>query len=137
MASRESWGNPLFLLQLVVGVFLLALGISELVEYNSELNQFARSMSRAFGGSGSVLPVIVALVQILAGALLVAALFTPVPAAAVFWSSIIIAVLWIVRVVLGYVVNDPFEPTLLVWLVRFTRELIPGLVVWAVGRQYR
>lgn len=137
MASRESWGNPLVLLQLVVGVFLLALGISELVEYNSELNQFARSMSRAFGGSGSVLPVIVALVQILAGALLVAALFTPVPAAAVFWSSIIIAALWIVRVVLGYVVNDPFEPTLLVWLVRFTRELIPGLVVWAVGRQYR
>lgn len=137
MATRQDWGSPLVLLQLVVGLFLLALGISELVEYNSELNQFARSMSRAFGGSGSVLPVIVALIQILAGGLLIAALFTPVPGAAVFWSSIVIAVLWIVRVIVAFVLNDPFEPTLLAWLVGFTRELIPGLVVWAVGRQYR
>jgi uncharacterized membrane protein YphA (DoxX/SURF4 family) len=137
MAARENWGSPLVILQLVVGVFLAALGLSELVEYNSELNQFARSISRAFGGSGSVLPVIVALVELVAGVLLVAGLFTPVPAAAVFWTSIIVAVLWIVRVLIGYVFNEPFEPTFLVWLVGFTRELILGLVIWMVGRQYR
>src|SRR6056297_3600907 len=137
MATRQNWGSPLVLLQLVVGIFLLALGISELVEYNSELNQFARSMSRAFGGSGSVLPVIVALIEILAGGLLVAALFTPVPGAVVFWSSIAIAVLWIVRVIVAYVLNDPFEPTFLTWLVGFTREHIPGLLIWTVGRQHR
>lgn len=137
MATRQNWGSPLVLLQLVVGLFLLALGISELVEYNSELNQFARSVSRAFGGSGTVLPVIVALIEILAGGLLVAALFTPVPGAAVFWSSIIIAVLWIVRAIVAFVFNDPLEPTVLVWLVGFTRELIPGLVIWTVGREYR
>lgn len=137
MAARQDWGSPVVLLQFVVGVFLLTLGISELVEYNSELNQFARSMSRAFGGSGSVLPVIIALVEILAGGLLLAALFTPVPGAAVFWSSIVIAVLWIVRVIVAYVLNNPFEPTVLVWLVGFSRELIPGLVIWTVGRQYR
>ncbi len=137
MAARQNWGSPLVLLQLVVGVFLLALGISELVEYNSELNQFARSMSRAFGGSGSVLPVIVALIEILAGGLLIAALVTPVPGAAVFWSSIVIAVLWVVRVIVAYVLNDPFEPTFLLWLVGFSRELIPALVIWTVGRQYR
>lgn len=137
MAARQDWGSPVVLLQLVVGVFLLTLGISELVEYNSELNQFARSMSRAFGGSGSVLPVIIALIEILAGGLLLGSLFTPVPAAAVFWSSIVIAVLWIVHVIVAYVLNDPFEPTLLMWLVGFSRELIPGLVIWTVGRQYR
>ena len=137
MAARQNWGSPLVLLQLVVGVFLLTLGISQLVEYNSELNQFARSMSRAFGGSGSVLPVIVALNEILAGGLLIAALFTPVPGGVVFWSSIVIAVLWIVRVIVSYVLNDPFEPTFLLWLVGFSRELIPALVIWTVGRQYR
>ncbi|MFO7781575.1 MAG: hypothetical protein R6W94_08085 [Spirochaetia bacterium] len=137
MAARQDWSSPVVLLQLVVGVFLLTLGISELVEYNSELNQFARSMSRAFGGSGSVLPVIIALIEILAGGLLLAALFTPVPGAAVFWSSIVIAVLWIVRVIVSYVLRDPLEPTLLVWLVGFSHELIPGLVIWTVGRQYR
>lgn len=137
MSARESLGQPLVLLQLVVGLFLVALGLSELVEHNSELNQFARSVSRAFGGGGSVLPVIVALVEIAAGALLVAGLFTPVPAAAVFWTSIIIAILWVARVLIGYVFNEPFEPTFLVWLVRFTRELIPGLVVWTVGVRYR
>ena len=137
MAVRQNWDSPLVLLQLVVGVFLLTLGISELVEYNSELSQFARSMSRAFGGSGSVLPVIVALIEILAGGLLIAALFTPVPGGVVFWSSIVIAVLWIVRVIVAYVLNDPFEPTVLFWLVGFSRELIPALVIWMVGRQYR
>ncbi|MFP4705705.1 MAG: DoxX family membrane protein [Spirochaetaceae bacterium] len=136
MRSRESWGSPLVILQLVVGVFLVALGLAELIEYNSELNQFARSVSRAFGGSGSVLPVLVALIEIVAGALLVAGLFTPVPAAAVFWTSIIIAVLWIVQALVGYVFNDPFEPSVFVWLSEFTRELILGLAIWTVGRRY-
>jgi len=137
MAARERVGQPLVVLQLVVGVFLIALGLSELVEYNSELNQFARSISRTFGGSGTVVPVIVALVEIAAGALLVAGIFTPVPTAGVFWTSMVIAVLWVLRVVLAYVVDAPFEPTVLVWLMRFTRELLPGLVVWTVGVRFR
>lgn len=83
MAVSKRWSNPLVILQLLTGVYLLSLGLSELVAYSSEINQFARSISRAFGGSGSVLPVIVAILEIAAGVL-----------------------------------------------------LIPGIVIWTVGRQY-
>ena len=136
MRVQNRWGNPLTVLQLVTGLYLLALGLSELVAYTSELNQFARSVSRAFGGSGSVVPVIVAIVAIAAGVLLVWSLFAPVAGRFLYVSTMIVAVLWLLRVAVAYVFNGLLEPNLVVWLARTTGELIPGVVIWTVGRQY-
>jgi hypothetical protein len=136
VAVSKRWGNPLVILQLVTGIYLVALGLSEIVAYSSELHQFARSVSRAFGGTGSVIPVIVAIIQIAAGGLLIWVLFGSVPSRILYFGTMVIAVLWILRVLVAFVFNEPFEPTLLSWLAQFSGELIPGIVIWTVGRQY-
>lgn len=123
-------------LQLVTGIYLLAQGIAELVFYRSDLNQFARSVSRAFGGSGDILSLIVALIAIAAGALLIWVLFGAVSGRLLYLSTMIIAVLWVLRSLAAYVFNAPFEPTFIVWLANVSGDLIPGIVVWLVGRQY-
>jgi uncharacterized membrane protein YphA (DoxX/SURF4 family) len=136
VAVSKRWSNPLVILQLLTGVYLLSLGLSELVTYSSEVNQFARSVSRAFGGSGSVLPVIVAILEIAAGVLLIWGLFGSVSGRLLYLATMAIAALWVVRVLVAFVFNEPLEPRFLTWLTRVTGELIPGIVVWTVGRQY-
>ena len=136
MAVSKRWSNPLVILQLVTGIYLLSLGLSEIVSYSSELNQFARSVSHAFGGSGSVLPVIVAIIEIAAGVLLIWGLFGFVSGRLLYPATMAIAALWVVRVLVAFVFNEPLEPTFLTWLARVTGELIPGIVIWTVGRQY-
>lgn len=135
-SKSSRWKTPLTVLQLVTGAYLLVLGVSELVAYTSELNQFVRSVSQAFGGSGNVMTVIVAILEIVAGALLVWALFGRIDGRVVYVSTMVIAGLWVLRILVLYVLNDPFEPTGLVWLADVTGQLIPGLVIWAVGSRY-
>lgn len=134
MTNRRS--SPLFLLQLVTGLYLVALGVSGIGAYTSELNEFARTISRAFGGSGSIFPLLLAILELLAGALLLWALFGRVEQRALYISTIVLAALWVLRVLLFYVFDNLLEPNLIVWLAGVTGELIPGMVIWTVGRQY-
>lgn len=133
---RSRWGSPLFLLQLVTGLYLVALGISGIAAYTSQLNEFARTISRAFGGSGSIFPLLVAILEVVAGALLLWALFGRVEARVLYLSTMVLAALWVLRVLLFYVFDNLLEPNFIVWLAGITGELIPGLVIWTVGRQY-
>ncbi len=135
--STGSPGSPAGILQLVTGVYLVMLGISELIAYNSEINSLIRSVSRAFGGGGDVMTIVVAVLEILAGLFLLWALVGSVPARTVFLGAKVIALLWIVRVVIVLVLNDPLEPTGLVWVTELCGALIPGLGIWVVANRYR
>lgn len=137
MATRSKGVNPLFLLQLITGIYLLSLGVSELVEYNSEWNQFARSVASAFGEGGDVLTVVIAILEIAAGAILIWALFARPSGGVVRTSCLVIAALWLLRVLVAYVFNDILEPSFFSWLPLLTGELIPGAVVLMIGSQYR
>lgn len=133
---RSRWSNPLFLLQFVTALYLVALGISGIAAYTSELNEFARNISRAFGGSGSIFPLLVAILELLAGVLLLWALFGRVKPNAIYISTMVLAALWVLRVLFAFLFNNLLEPNLVVWLAGVTGELIPGLVIWTVGQQY-
>lgn len=133
---KSRWSSPLFLLQFVTALYLVALGISGIAAYTSELNEFARSVSRAFGGSGSIFPLLMAILELVAGALLLWGLFGRVKPNALHISTMVLAALWVIRVLSVYLFDGLLEPNLVVWLAGFTGELIPGLVIWTVGRQY-
>ena len=124
------------MLQLITGLYLVALGISGIAAYTSQLNEFARTISRAFGGSGSIFPLLVAILEVVAGALLLWALFGRVEARVLYGSTMVLAALWVLRVLLSYVFDNLLEPNFVVWLAGITGELIPGLVIWTVGRQF-
>ena len=122
------------MLQLITGLYLVALGISGIAAYTSQLNEFARTISRAFGGSGSIFPLLVAILEVVAGALLLWALFGRVEARVLYGSTMVLAALWVLRVLLSYVFDNLLEPNFIVWFAGITGELIPGLVIWTVGR---
>lgn len=131
---RSRWSSPLLVLQLITGLYLIALGISGIAAYTSQLNEFARTISRAFGGSGSIFPLLVAILEVVAGALLLWALFGRVEARVLYVSTMVLAALWVLRVLLFQVFDNLLEPNFIVWLAGITGELIPGLVIWTVGR---
>lgn len=133
---RSRWSSPAFLLHLVTGIYLTALGISGIMAYTSGLSEFAREMSRAFGGTGSIFPLLVAILEVVAGLMLLWALFGQVQAKALYVATMVLAALWLLRVLLAYVFDNLLEPSFIVWLAGFSGELIPGLVIWTVGRRY-
>jgi hypothetical protein len=137
MATRTKWMSPLALLQLITGIYLVSLGVSDLIAYNSEWNQFARSVADAFGESGNALTVIISILEIAAGAVLIWVLFGRTSGRVVRLSCVVIAALWLIRVLVAYVFNDIFEPSFFTWLALVSGELIPGAVVWMIGSQYR
>jgi hypothetical protein len=139
MARRngQSAGNPLFIIQLVLGLFLATLGLAGLVEYNSTASELGRALNQAFGGSNDVVPVIVAILELAAGVFILAALFVPVKPNILFILVLAILVLWLIRVLSVYVLTDAiFEPTFLVWLNRVSADLLPAAALWLVAKRY-
>lgn len=128
--------DALFVLQLVVAVFLVTLGLIGLVDYDSGLSRFGREVNRLFGRANDPFSIVVAVVELVAGVLVLAALFVPVKRRWLFWTTLVIAIVWAVWIVLDLFANGIFEPTFLTWLNRFASSLIMLLALWLINRKY-
>lgn len=67
---------------------------------------------------------------------MLAALFFPVKARWLYLTTLMIAIVWTVRIVLFRFVSDIFEPTLFAWLNRLAGDLIFLLTLWLNNRKY-
>jgi uncharacterized membrane protein YphA (DoxX/SURF4 family) len=128
--------DALFVLQCVVAVFLVTLGLMALLEYDSDWSRFARDVNRFFGRANDPLTVIVAVVEIVAGVLVLAALFVPVKRRWLFWTTLVIAIAWAVWIVVDLVVNRGFQPSFLAWLNQLASSLVLLLALWLINRKY-
>ncbi len=128
--------DALFVLQCVVAVFLVTLGLMALLEYDSDWSRFARDVNRLFGRANDPLAVIVAIVEIVAGALVFAALFVPVKRRWLYLTTLVIAIVWAVWIVVDLVVNRAFQPSFLAWLNQLASDLVLLLALWLINRKY-
>ncbi len=128
--------DALFVLQCVVAVFLVTLGLMALLEYDSDWSRFARDVNRFFGRANDPLAVIVAVVEIVAGVLVLAALFVPVKRRWLYWTTLVIAIVWAVWIVVDLVVNRAFQPSFLSWLNQLASSLVMLLALWLINRKY-
>jgi hypothetical protein len=135
--SKTVWRvDTLFILQIVVAVFLITLGLSGLINYDSGLSRFGRDVNRLFGRANDPFNVIVAAVELAAGILVLAALFVPVKTRWLYWTTLVIAIVWAVWIVLDLFVNGIFEPSFLKWLNQLAQSLILLLALWLINRKY-
>jgi hypothetical protein len=135
--TRTTWRfDALFVLQVVVAVFLFTLGLMAVIRYDSGLARFGRDLNRALGGTNNPFNIIVAVVEMVAGVLILAALFVPVKTRWLYWTTLVVAIVWAVRIVLFLFAGDIFEPTFLVWLNRLAADLVLLLALWMINRKY-
>jgi len=128
--------DTLFVLQIVVAVFLITAGLMGLIDYDSGWSRFGRDVNRLFGRASDPVTVIVAVVELVAGVLLAAALFVPVRIRWLYWTTLVIAIVWAVWIVLDLFVNGIFEPSFLKWLNELARTLVMLLALWLINRKY-
>jgi hypothetical protein len=124
--------TPFFFLQLCLGLFFLMLGIVGLGDYNSKLSEAARLLGR-----NDSLRVVMAVVELVMGAILVAGLFVKVPAGLAKIFSITLFALWALYMLIALVFNDSFlEPSAVVWLYNLSWHAVILSALWMVGKKY-
>ena len=131
MATNRSGSAVLTTLQIVVAVYLATLGIAGISAYHSG----AQAIQRLFGG-GSI-DLVVAIFELIAGALVFLALFPFTGDQARFAACFISSVLWLIWVFYSLVFHNALEPTVLTWLNRLALDLVVAVSLWVVSRQYR
>ncbi|MCX7029593.1 MAG: hypothetical protein NTU62_05670 [Spirochaetes bacterium] len=135
--TKIAWRvDTLFVLQIVVAVFLITLGLTGIIRYDSDVSRLGRDLNRVFGRANDPFNVIVAAVELAAGILVLAALFVPVRTRWLYWTTLVIAIVWVVRIVLFLFVSRIFEPTFLAWLNQLAADLILLLTLWLINRKY-
>jgi hypothetical protein len=124
------------ILQIVIAVFLVTLGLIGIIHYNSDMAQIGRGLNKLFGRANNPFNLVVAIVELAAGAIVFAGLFFSVRSRLLFTATLVIAVLWIVHIVLSFFAGNFAEPDLLVWLNRLSADLIVLLALFLINRKY-
>ena len=128
--------DTLFVLQIVVAVFLFTAGLMGLIDYDSGWSRLGRDVHRLFGRANDPVTVIVAVVELVAGVLLLAALFVPVRTRWLYWTTLVIAIVWAVWIILDLFINGIFEPSFLSWLNQLAETLVMLVALWLINRKY-
>ncbi len=136
MTRRTLSFDAVGVLQIVVAIFLFTIGLIGIIDWNSGASQFGRGLTRLFGGANNPISLIVAIVELAAGAIVFAALFVNVTSRLIYVLTIIIAVLWVVEIIVAFFVEEAFRPDFLIWLNRLCADLIILLGLWLINRRY-
>ncbi len=130
MASKKL--NIIGILIILVGAFMLLDGIAALSHNTQGLGGFSHNVSRAFGGSGNAVAIIFAVIELVAGALLILSRFTSIGAL----DSILrigVFIFWIVFMVLSLVLGGNIKAIdTLGWWVSLVNQLIILTILWMI-----
>ncbi len=132
MAKKAEFSSTsVFLLQLCLGVFFVVLGVSDLTGYNTGVNKALRYI-----GDNQVLSLIMAVLELVMGAILVLGLVVSVPSGMTRILGLALFVLWAVYIVVRFIANDFLEPNFISWLYNLSWHCIILVSLWIVGRKY-
>lgn len=133
MAKRRGPINSIYILQLIIGLFFIVLGLQGIMAYNSPAGEVGRFFAKTFGGKEYVIDAVVAILELLAGIIIVGALFLPGRSGLLQVSFIAILIFWIIRIVYVYFVRGTiFEPNVLTWSAYFLQDAAIFMAIWIV-----
>ena len=119
-------------LVLLVGAFMLLNGIAALSGNTKGLGGLTHDVSKAFGGSGNTFNIIVAVIEIIAGALLIVSRFISIGALDAFL-RIAIFIFWIVVMVLSLILGGNIERIdTLGWWIALVNNSIILVILWMI-----
>jgi uncharacterized membrane protein YphA (DoxX/SURF4 family) len=136
MAKSKAAVDVVTILQIVVAVFLITLGLIGIIHYNSDLAQLGRGMSKLFGRANNPLNLIVAIVELVAGVIVLAGVFMAVKSRLLYAATLVIAILWIIQIIISFFASNFAEPDFIVWLNRLAADLVVLLSLWVINRRY-
>ena len=131
MESKSQVILPLSLLQIALAVYFGLSGLIYLMNYNSSI----AAITRLFGND-TMLLLITAIVELIAGVILLAGVFAPIDKKYMFIAGLIILILWAVSIAVSYFINNLLEPDIISWLQGFSLQLIILAGLWAVTSRY-
>ena len=130
--SRSS--TPVFL-QVSTAAALFLLGLVGIVNYNSDMARFGRSIVQAFGGHNDVLGLIISILTLIAGILLALDLLVRSSMAGAIGVGVF--VFWALRILYVWFRKDIFQPDALVWLQLISPDIVILAAIWLVARARR
>ena len=136
MVRRTASLDAVVVVQIVLAVFLFTLGLIGIMEWNSNVAEFGRSLHRLFGRANSAFNIIIAIIELAAGAIMFLGVFINVMSRLLYWSTWIIGILWIVEIIVAFFGQDAFAPNFIVWLNRLAADVIILAVLWLINRKY-
>ena len=136
MARKSASFDVLIILQIVVAVFLVTLGLAEIIHWDSDLARIGRGIGRAFGRANDPVSLIVAIAEVVAGVIVLAGVFFGVRIRLLYGATLVIAILWAIRILIGFFARDIFEPDFVIWANRLAADLIILLALWLINRKY-
>ncbi len=129
---RTNSPGSLMILQLALGVFFILIGLEVLIYYNSTVGQIVSGFSNLFGGSKQVIESVIAVIEIVAGAVLILTLFVPMGRGAFNFLVLLIFILWAAKIVYNdFIVKTVFQPNWLTWCKELALDVIVLVGVWA------
>ncbi|MBI9100379.1 MAG: hypothetical protein JEY91_17985, partial [Spirochaetaceae bacterium] len=126
--------DSMFFLQLSLSLMFIAIGIVGLTDYNSDFAQIGRSVNNLFGKSNDIVPVLFAVLQLVAGVLLLLSLFSGLPGRFLSIAMLVIFIFWAVRIAMSFFLNNLFEPDFIPWLAEVSPHLVILSALWIVTR---
>ncbi|WP_028972659.1 hypothetical protein [Spirochaeta cellobiosiphila] len=137
MKSTSRFGS-LMILQIALGVFIFILGLNGIIHYNSTFSEASRAVSQLFGGGNNqTLNLIVAVVELIAGVILVGGVFLPIDSKALFFAGFIVFILWALRIVMFSFLDGFLKPDLLPWLQSLALDVVVLVGLWSVSTSYK
>ncbi|MBI9104642.1 MAG: hypothetical protein JEY99_19665 [Spirochaetales bacterium] len=131
---NKSSGSVVFL-QLALALMFITLGIAGITHYNSGGVEFLRGLNKAFGRTNDIIPIIMAVIELVAGVLLLINLFGIIPGKTASVLLLIVFIYWGFTIVMNFFVDNLFEPDLLVWLGNISPQLVVLSALWIVFRR--
>ncbi|MBN2739003.1 MAG: hypothetical protein JXR70_18635 [Spirochaetales bacterium] len=142
MSSSTSF-SLVKILQLLLALLLLLLGIQGIINYNSFFGQLGRGIARLDGGPGNILPMIVAVLNIIAGTILLMEIFMAQVLSFLTPAKMAVTLYYLIYTVYSmFFINFEivrnsivFKPDIWSWLVILVGNLVYLLGLFMVSRR--
>ena len=119
--------SAMWLIQLFIGIFLLASGLLFLTG-NSEV---AKGLSKMVG-KNNTWALIIAIVELISGIILLVGLFVGAQPKWMFLACAIIFILWSINILSGFFFNGFVKPNFMVWIRNLSLQLVVLSGLWGV-----
>ncbi|QQO08448.1 hypothetical protein [Breznakiella homolactica] len=121
-------------LQLSLALMFIALGISGITSYSSGTSEFMRGLNQIFGRGNNVIPIVMSVIELIAGFLLIISIFNVFPNPITSVLLLVIFIFWAVTIVLQYFFNGFLKPDFIRWLGNISPQLVVLSALWIVFR---
>ena len=128
---------------LVIGAFMILVGIKGIVDYNSSLNELKRAMGSLFGGGNKdTITLVIAVIDIIAGSILILGLFLSSQISLLNTGTMGVIFYWAARIVYNSFITGinfgkqvEFQPNFMTWLLLLLTSVIILLALIKVVKE--